>query len=67
MATCIATPNVQRYTLPEIQIDRDNSGIIDLIDEVVERVMSAHYRRHRILSIDQAAFKTEMDRHILVA
>ena len=67
MATCIATPNVQRFALPEIEIDRDNSGIIDLIDEVVERVMASHYRRHRILSMEQTAFKAAQDRHTLVA
>jgi hypothetical protein len=42
MATYIAAPNLQRFILPEIEFDRDNSGIIDVIEEVVERVMRAH-------------------------
>jgi hypothetical protein len=47
MATYIAAPNLQRFILPEIEFDRDNSGIIDAIDEVVERVMSAHTKKSR--------------------
>ena len=47
MATYIAAPNLQRFILPEIEFDRDNSGIIDVIEEVVERVMRAHTKKSR--------------------
>jgi hypothetical protein len=45
MATPIAAPNLQRFTLPEIDISYDSNGIISIIDDLVERVMSVHYRR----------------------
>ena len=45
MATPIAAPNLQRFALPEIDINYDNNGIISIIDDLVERVMSAHMKK----------------------
>ena len=56
MATYIAAPNLQRFTLPEIEFDRDSSGIIDVIEEVVERVMRAHTtKKSRPVSLDSVS------------
>ena len=65
MATCSATPNVQRFALPEIEFDRDNNGIIAVIDDLVERVMASHYRRVRLLAMEEAAFEQELDSQVL--
>jgi hypothetical protein len=45
MATSIAAPNLQRLSLPEIDLSYESKGIISLIDEVVERVMKAHMKK----------------------
>jgi hypothetical protein len=56
MATPIAAPNLQRFVLPEIEISCDSNGIISVIDDLVERVMSAHYRRAQQLSLADEDF-----------
>jgi hypothetical protein len=45
MATPIAAPNLQRFSLPEIEIGYNSNGIIAIIDDLVERVMSAHAKK----------------------
>jgi hypothetical protein len=62
MATYIAAPNLQRFILPEIEFDRDNSGIIDVIEEVVERVMRAHTTKaHTTKKSRPASRKEDLD------
>ena len=53
MATPIAAPNLQRFVLPEIEITCDSNGLISVIDELVERVMSTHYLAQRAASPDE--------------
>lgn len=53
MATPIAAPNLQRFVLPEIEISCDSNGLISVIDELVERVMSTHYLAQRATSSDE--------------
>lgn len=60
MATPVAVSNLQRFVLPEIEISYDNNGIISVIDDLVERVMSAHYRRARMALVEKDAAEHEL-------
>jgi hypothetical protein len=44
MAATMTAPNLQRLTVPEIEFSYDSNGIISIIDDLVERVMSAHMK-----------------------
>ena len=45
MAASATAPNLQRFVLPEIEFSYDGNGIISIIDDVVERVMSVHMKK----------------------
>jgi len=45
MAASVTAPNLQRFALPEIEISSDSNGIISIIDDLVERVMSVHMKK----------------------
>lgn len=64
MATSIAAPNLQRFTLPEIEIGYNSNGIIARIDDLVERVMSAHTKKPRPVDLD---FEPQDDLVILLS
>jgi succinylarginine dihydrolase len=52
MATAVSAPNLQRYALPEIEIDRDPMGIISIMEDLVERVMTAHTKKSASFDAD---------------
>ena len=45
MATSIAAPNLQRVPTIDFEFSYDSNGIISIIDDLVERVMSAHMKK----------------------
>jgi hypothetical protein len=45
MATSIAAPNLHRAALLEFEFSYDSNGIISVIDDLVERVMSVHMKK----------------------
>ena len=61
MATSIAAPNLQRFTLPEIEIGYNSNGIIARIDDLVERVMSAHAKKAAQERFSEPEFVPEDD------
>ena len=64
MASPVAVSNLQRFVLPEVEISYDSNGIISIIDDLVERVMNAHYRRAQLRNFADEELANE---HRLVA
>lgn len=64
MATPIAVSNLERFALPEIEISYDSNGIISVIDDLVERVMTRHYRARKLALIRE---EKEFSKRELVA
>src|SRR3954465_11172763 len=52
MATAVSATNLQRYALPEIEIERDPMGIISFMEDLVERVMTAHTKKSASIDAD---------------
>jgi hypothetical protein len=45
MATSIAAPNLHRVSPIDFEFSYDSEGIISVIDDLVERVMSVHMKK----------------------
>jgi hypothetical protein len=60
MAATVTAPNLERFILPEVEISYESNGIISIIDDLVERVMSVHMKKNSVAASEATSAEDDL-------